>query len=163
MDSHTIHRVCEKALTEFNLPSIAWRVRNAQITIGSVLGDSGTSCEEDPEDTLWHWGSCAKALTATTVATVVNDGQMSWESTVGGVLGDVVDQIHPECKDITLEQLLQHRAGLPHEIQHPLALPEQAPTARVKMAALGLSEPPEYKPGSRYSYSNFELFDFIFG
>ena len=70
-------------------------------------------------------------------------------------LGDLLDGIHPRCSSITLQQLLQHRSGLPFELEQDGRLPEAVLKARLETVRLGLVEPPEFEPGTRYSYSNF--------
>ena len=58
----------------------------------------------------WHLGSCTKAMTADLCALAVQDGQLDWESTVGGVLGADVASTYA---DVTLRQLLTHTSGFP--------------------------------------------------
>ena len=60
-------------------------------------------------------GSCAKAFTATTVAILVEEGRLNWETTLRDVFPDL--NMLPEYKNITVEQLLSHRAGLPKNLK----------------------------------------------
>ena len=52
-----------------------------------VLGASGLRSMDDTVEVdvwdSWHLGSCTKAMTATLVATFVEDGTFNWESTIG--------------------------------------------------------------------------------
>ena len=60
-------------------------------------------------------GSCAKAFTATTAAILVQEGRLNWETTLRDVFPDL--DMLPEYEDITVEQLLTHRAGLPKNLK----------------------------------------------
>jgi CubicO group peptidase (beta-lactamase class C family) len=60
-------------------------------------------------------GSCAKAFTATTAAILVEEGRLSWQTTIRDAFPDL--NMLPEYENITLEQLLSHRAGLPKNLK----------------------------------------------
>jgi len=56
-------------------------------------------------------GSCGKAFTATLAAVLVEEGLIRWDTTIRDVFPDL--KMLPEYENITLQQLLSHRAGLP--------------------------------------------------
>ena len=60
-------------------------------------------------------GSCAKAFTATMAAILVEEGRLKWETTIREVFPDL--DMLPEYEDITVEQLLSHRTGLPKNLK----------------------------------------------
>jgi CubicO group peptidase (beta-lactamase class C family) len=60
-------------------------------------------------------GSCAKAFTATTAAILVEEGRLDWQTTIGDAFPDM--EMLPEYENITLVQLLSHRAGLPKNLK----------------------------------------------
>ena len=60
-------------------------------------------------------GSCAKAFTATTAAILVEEGRLNWETTLRDVFPDL--DMLPDYENITVEQLLSHRAGLPKNLK----------------------------------------------
>src|SRR5499426_3325593 len=60
-------------------------------------------------------GSCTKAMTATLVAMLVEQGRLNWTTTLGELFADTVKPIHPAWEKVTLRQVLAHRAGLPLE------------------------------------------------
>lgn len=64
-------------------------------------------------DNVVHLGSCTKAMTAAMLATLVADGKLSWEMKLTDAIPELKDIIHTDYKNITLWQLLTHRAGLP--------------------------------------------------
>lgn len=61
----------------------------------------------------WHIGSCAKAMTATLVGRLVDRGVVGWTATLPGLFPDLGGRIDPCWNEITLAQVLTHRAGLP--------------------------------------------------
>ncbi|MFI5178929.1 MAG: serine hydrolase domain-containing protein, partial [Vicinamibacterales bacterium] len=116
----------------------------------------GTDVAATPED-LWHLGSDTKAMTAVVIARVVGGGRwLTWDSTIGAVLPQQTAGAPDAFRNITLLQLLSHRAGLVPNIDwgqasHSAATPRAQRLAAVQTAArTPLSSP----PGSKYEYSN---------
>ncbi len=62
---------------------------------------------------LIHLGSCTKAMTCTMIATLVAEGKLDWDSKLVDVIPELRENIHPDYYQITLWQLLTHRAGIP--------------------------------------------------
>ena len=60
-------------------------------------------------------GSCAKAFTATTAAILVEEGRLSWQTTIRDAFPNL--NMLPEYENITIQQLLSHRAGLPKNLK----------------------------------------------
>jgi CubicO group peptidase (beta-lactamase class C family) len=60
-----------------------------------------------------HLGSNTKAMTATVIGTLVDEGKLSWGSKIRDVFPQAASQIHRDFQTVTLSQLLTHRAGLP--------------------------------------------------
>lgn len=60
--------------------------------------------------------SCSKAFTATLSAVLIQKGDLRWETTLKEAYPDL--DMRSEYEDITLIQLLSHRAGLPEWIGH---------------------------------------------
>lgn len=129
----------------------------------AALGVDGIRCHGKADkvtvDDLWHLGSCTKAMTATLAAAYVEAGSLAWTTTVAEGLPDLADKMHADAKAITLEQLLQHRAGLPGGPPQGLwgklfRYPGTDVEARTEVAATMLGVAPEAKPGERFLYSN---------
>ncbi|MEZ5337962.1 MAG: serine hydrolase domain-containing protein [bacterium] len=64
-----------------------------------------------PED-LWHLGSNSKAMTATLIAVLVEQGVLSWDSRPAELIGAGDAEVHPGLADATLLDLLRHRSGV---------------------------------------------------
>src|SRR5262249_2971789 len=64
----------------------------------------------------WHLGSITKSMTATLVARCVEAGAVSWDDTIGGVLGAAIPDMRADYRDASFRHLLCHRAGLVGDI-----------------------------------------------
>jgi len=108
----------------------------------------------------FHLGSDAKAMTATLIALLIEEGRLTWSTTVGDIFGDTVKDMNPVWKKVTIEQLLTHRAGAPSDLKRDglwlrLWKRQGTPTQqRLQLVKAVLSRPPEFPPGSKYMYSN---------
>jgi CubicO group peptidase (beta-lactamase class C family) len=121
----------------------------------------------------FHLGSCTKAMTATLVAMLVEEGKLNWTTTLGELFADTVKPMHPAWEKVTLRQVLAHRAGLRHEpdglaqVFNELVRPPRArlpwamiqsvgtlPQQRLEIARQALSRPPGIPPDTKYWYSN---------
>ena len=66
-------------------------------------------------DDRFHLGSCGKAMTATLVAMLVEEGKLNWTTTLGELFADTVKPMHPAWEKVTMRQVLAHRSGLPFD------------------------------------------------
>jgi len=117
-------------------------------------------------DNQFHLGSCTKAMTATLVAMLVEEGKLNWTTTLGEIFADTVKPMHPAWEKVTLRQVLAHRAGLRHEpdglaqvLNELVGRPPRAPLGtlpqqRLEIARQALSRPPGIPPDTKYWYSN---------
>jgi CubicO group peptidase (beta-lactamase class C family) len=69
-------------------------------------------------DDSWPLGSDTKIMTSALASILVDQGKLSWDSTVSDMFPDIAASIDPDFKSVTLLQLLSHRAGLPHDIHY---------------------------------------------
>lgn len=108
----------------------------------------------------FHLGSNAKAMLATAVACLVEDGRLAWNTTVADALGDRFHQIAPAYQSVTIEMLLRHRAGLPpytDDEADDFVLPDSVDPHRLDVASFArfvLSRPTHLEPGTAFAYSN---------
>ena len=116
-------------------------------------------------DNQFHLGSCTKAMTATLVAMLVEEGKLNWTTTLGELFADTVKPMHPAWEKVTLRQVLAHRAGLRFEpdglaqVISELVRPLRArvgtlPQQRLEITRQALSRPPGIPPDTKYWYSN---------
>lgn len=101
--------------------------------------------------------SCAKAMTTTLVAMLIEDGKLRWDTTMGEAFGDIDRGMDPVWRRVTLIQLLHHRSGVTRDPYFRLftsALSRGANSARRTFAIKELGHPPDIPPGTKYAYSN---------
>lgn len=125
------------------------------------MGFSGVRKADDPTPTTasdrFHLGSDTKAMTSLLCAMAVDDGLLTFDTTVGSVLGEVAGAY----ADVTLEALLSHTSGMPSELDTATwrsffeRYQDDVTTERPRMAAAALGLPPLSAQGERFRYSNF--------
>ncbi len=108
----------------------------------------------------WHLGSDGKAMTATMIARLVERKKLSWTARLDEMLPELAATMRPEYRDITLLDLLSHRAGLPenHDDMTWFATFFQdrrpLPVQRLAYVTTALKDAPIGKPRGTPSYSN---------
>ncbi|MGI8905894.1 MAG: serine hydrolase domain-containing protein [Candidatus Sumerlaeaceae bacterium] len=109
----------------------------------------------------FHLGSCTKAMTATLLGTLIDEGKLRWDSTLGDVFPEHRGEINEAYTSVTVEQLLNHRGGFPGETAPPgkslrdiHALPGTECEQRMAYIRMMWKARPEAPPGTRYIYSN---------
>ncbi len=65
------------------------------------------------KNNLWHLGSNTKSFIAFAASSMVEDGLLEWDTQFFDLFPEYKEKSMPEFHDITLQHLLQHRAGLP--------------------------------------------------
>jgi CubicO group peptidase (beta-lactamase class C family) len=148
-------------LQKHSLPALAGAIVTSKglLAVGAVgVRKSGTDTPVTIND-HFHLGSNTKAMTATLLATLVENGRVSWEATLEDVLPSV--KLHPAYRTVTVEQLLAHRAGFTSRswpkgkgflAMH--RLPGTPREQRRAYVAAILAEPPVAQPGTNFLYSN---------
>ena len=141
---------------QYDLPALGGAiVDSAGVRSKAVVGKRKRGADAGATvDDLWHMGSDTKAMTATMIAALVEQGRLSWDTTVGDSFPDM--QLPADVRSITLLELLSHRAGLPHDtewraISHAGSLVHQRRVAVGRLDSTRLLS----RPGSAYSYSNW--------
>jgi CubicO group peptidase (beta-lactamase class C family) len=102
-----------------------------------------------------HLGSCTKAMTATMIGTLVDEGKLHWDSTISQVFPEWASTIHPDFRPVTLQQLLTHQGGFSHDLNWwGMGQRRSVVEQRRALLSVALKEAPDIKPGSEYLYSN---------
>ena len=105
-------------------------------------------------DDLIHLGSCTKAMTSTLLGTLVERGELTWQTTLIEVFPELKDIVHADYHPITLHQLVTHRAGVPTNAKNWWLFQDlEIKERRVAMIKDNLTEPSLLAQGD-YSYSN---------
>lgn len=95
------------------VPSIAAAfVRDGKIVAHATAGVRSFGSPEQVVSTdRFHLGSVTKSFTGAVIGKLVEEGKLAWDTTVGDVLHDY--EMRDAYRNITVEQLLHHRGGLP--------------------------------------------------
>jgi CubicO group peptidase (beta-lactamase class C family) len=107
----------------------------------------------------WHLGSLTKAMTATIAARLVDQGVISWNTTVANVYPNLVGNIRSEYENVRMDELLSHTAGLPNDLTKAPSFPTLGndttplPVQRRRLAAEYLVLEPAVQRGT-FRYSN---------
>lgn len=102
----------------------------------------------------WHLGSDTKAMTATLVARLVEQGRLKWDTTLAEVFPDLAPRFHPELRTVTVLELLSHRSGLPPNPDLVVYGGADGRKERLRVLENELGKSPAHKPGTHYEYSN---------
>lgn len=152
----------ERAMAAGATPAMGLLViRNGEAGAPVVRGVRriGQTDPVQPDD-RWLLGSDGKAMTATLVARLVDQGKLSWTTPLAQMLPDLAGAMRPEYRDATLVDLLSHRAGLPENLSDEAFFrglyddPRSPSAQRVAYVARALAEAPVGPARARPSYSN---------
>ncbi|MBI3853995.1 MAG: beta-lactamase family protein [Verrucomicrobia bacterium] len=162
-ETQSIDKLLELIRKQHDLPALAAAVVKGgrTVALGAVgFRKYGETVKVTSAD-QFHIGSCTESMTATFVAMLVEQGRLSWDTTIANVFPDLAASMQPQYRDVTLEQLLSHRGGFPNETAPPgktlLDLHKLAGTRREQRRAyleMALRTPPEARPGEKFIYSN---------
>jgi len=119
-----------------------------------------TATDTVTADDHFHLGSNSKAITATLLGALVEDGVLTWDRTIGSSFPELAAGMPAAWRSVTLRQLLTHRSGVaefmsPDEI---LGMPDDTRRGtpaeqRLAFAAWVLQRPPAGRAGE-FIYSN---------
>ena len=108
-------------------------------------------------DDRWHAGSIAKSMTATLIAVLEQEGQLSVDTAVPELLPEI--EMADGWRLCTLQHLLTHTAGAPANFPWKVLdvwpdTEEELVAARRRFIAETLAQEPESPCGERFAYSN---------
>lgn len=123
---------------------------NVMLRGGYGLADLETAAPMRADSNL-RLASQTKQFTAMAVLQLVHAGKIKLEHKVGEVLKD-----YPAPgRDVTIKQLLTHTSGIPNLSRMQEFRDNKAKAASLQeLLALFSSQPLQFKPGSRFGYSN---------
>jgi CubicO group peptidase (beta-lactamase class C family) len=161
--SVSIDELLQGVREQSRVPALAAAVvwSNHIVAFGAVgIRKSGATNAVTPRD-KFHIGSCTKSMTATLAAMLVEQGDFSWNTTIGSGFPAWSAELHSDYAGVTLEQLLSHTAGVPGDLvkagvwTHVWARSGEAPEQqRLDLARELLTRAPEVKPGDKFIYAN---------
>lgn len=113
--SEAIRRALLEIVTEDKAPGITAAIISSRgvLAMGSAGVRKAGSDRALTNHDLVHLGSCTKAMTAIMLATLVAEGKLGWDTKLTVAIPELKKSIHSDYQEVTLWQLLTHRAGLP--------------------------------------------------
>jgi len=151
----------EEIRRERGLPALAAAaMRHGKLVINAAAGVRKLGADElVTTDDKWHLGSCTKSMTAMLAGMMVDEGKLSWHSTIGEIFPDLNGAMRPSWRNVTLDQLLTHRSGAPGNPPVELwaeALEQKGTPTEQRLAILRgiVCNPPEAPHGKKFIYSN---------
>jgi CubicO group peptidase (beta-lactamase class C family) len=164
-DSPAVETVDESARIE------SIRARHGVVALGglalrgsSVVGLGASGRRRLDEDTpvtsadRWHLGSCTKAMTAVLCGIAADAGKLQLSATLPELFPELTDGMDEGWRQVTLLDLLRHRAGLPPN--PPAALWAKmdslvlSPREMRRLVAKELLSAPPARPVGKFLYSN---------
>ncbi|MCI0462993.1 MAG: beta-lactamase family protein [Gemmataceae bacterium] len=142
-----------------DLPALAAAVVSGRgaVAVGAVgVRRRGKDTPVTAED-RFHLGSDTKAMTAALIGSLVETGELSWDTTLEKAFPQLVAMMVPELRKVTLAELLTHRSGLPANLPGGWWTVPRKGTPRQQrlvVVAKAVSDGPEVKPGTKFLYSN---------
>ena len=146
---------------EHDLPALggAWFTRERVVGVWV----DGVRAEGLPEAVTaadqWHLGSCTKSMTAFLLALLVERGDLAWDRPLSQLLPALREAMHADYRDLTLVELLAHRAGLAANgpgdaLARCARLPGTTADQRRAFVREVLAARPVHPPRTRELYSN---------
>ena len=157
----SLRDLAEQVRSRMKAPALAVAVVHGRKVVDkAVVGvrEYARSEAVQPDD-RFHLGSVTKSFTSTMIGKLVEDKVLRWDTTIGEALPDMV--MRDEYRDVRLEQVLQHRGGIPS--WSSLDEFDAAPGAdwqlarrhgRKQVVERVLLDEPAATPGTRMVYSN---------
>jgi len=156
-ESKAIHKALSEIVNDGKAPGMIAAIISSDgvISIASAgVRKAGSGIAFTTND-LVHLGSCTKAMTSTMIATLVAEGKLDWDTRLLDVIPELKGIIHSDYYNITLWQLLTHRAGLPkNAMDWDAHKRKEIKERRLALLKDNLQEPAAYKCGE-FHYSNY--------
>lgn len=155
--SVSIGDLLEPVRQRHRMPALAAAVVTGKgLVVQAAVGvrKAGTDVKVTTDD-LWHIGSETKAMTATLLGALEEQGRLKWETTITDAFPELAATFAPVMRKATLAHLLSHRAGLIENLAWDriaqTGTPREQRGAALKMAARA---PLRFNPGTGFLYSN---------
>lgn len=152
-----INELLEAVRQRHRMPALAAAVVTSSglLAQGAVgVRKAGTDVKVTVDD-LWHLGSDTKAMTATMIGALEEQGRLKWDSTITDAFPELAAAFAPVMRKATLFQLLSHRAGLIENIEwSKIAQTGTTREQREEALKMAARAPLRSAPGAGYVYSN---------
>ncbi len=113
--NNQIRDMLERTLEKHQLPAMwagKFYVDDRSAIAAAGIRKWGSTTPVVASDTV-HIGSCTKAMTGLLIAQLVTDGSLKFDSTLREIFPDVAGLADSAWGTVTVNELLQHRSGVP--------------------------------------------------
>ena len=155
--SDSIRCILTKVVNDGKAPGIIAAIISGEgvIAIASAGERKAGSGIKFTTNNVVHLGSCGKAMTSTMIATLVAEGKISWDTKLIEAIPELENRIHTDYHNITVWQLLTHRAGIPKNARDEGAFKlKEIRKRRLAILEDNFQSPATYEIDQFY-YSNF--------
>ncbi len=149
----------EKVRRRYDLPDLgAAIVIGDKVVAASAVGvrKYGTDIAVTQDDPF-HLGSITKVMTATLIGMMIDDGVLSWNTTMERMFPELLREMHPGYRKVTVLQLLSHTGGFPFSPSMPMdqitARGKNGVERRYGYVKAAIVDPPQAAPGTKVIYS----------
>jgi D-alanyl-D-alanine carboxypeptidase len=99
---------------QHNIPAMGAIVFRADTVVGRGIAGMRRSNSIEPvaERNRFQLGSNTKAITATVLATLVEEGKLAWTTTLAELFPELRDSMSVDFRTVTIDLLLSHHAGI---------------------------------------------------
>lgn len=156
-----VNAMLRQALADSSVPAMAILViRDGKIDAQAQAGVRANDGKDAVRaDDVWNIGSNGKAMTATLIARLVEKGVLSWDAPLSRMLPGLSAGMRAEYRDVSLADLLAHRAGLPPNpdeawINSTYTDTRPLPLLRLEYAQRALADAPIATARGESHYSN---------
>ena len=113
-NAESLHVWIDSVRRQHNVPAMGAIVFRADTVLARGIAGTRRSSAAAPveERDRFQLGSNTKAITATVLATLVEEGKLAWTSTVADVFPELRDSISADFRTVTIDLLLSHHAGI---------------------------------------------------
>jgi CubicO group peptidase (beta-lactamase class C family) len=155
-----LQKLADELRVDTECPAIGIAViRSGKLeTAVAGLRETGKTASVQPDDP-WSVGSIGKPLCSSVVAILIDDGKLSWNSTLGELLPDMAAS--SPYAPVTVEQVMRHCGGIPQvmglrrpEVERIVGNAKTPSEIRANFVKDTIPQPPIGKPGERFAYSN---------
>jgi len=153
-----VERILETYREKNDVPALAGaivRVGKPPVVAAIGVRKRGDDTKVKPTD-KFHLGSCTKAMTATLIARLIEQGKLKWDTPLEKLFPDLDVEVSPQLRSVTLAHLLAHQSTveeLPQSDYWKFSKgdPKDQRLAVVKRA---LSQKSDKTPGKSFHYAN---------
>jgi CubicO group peptidase (beta-lactamase class C family) len=151
----TLQPFVQHVITSFNLAGLAIGiVKSGELVYTQGFGVRNLDTQEPvTPHSLFHMASVSKPLVATAIVQLVEQGKMALSAPIVTYL-PYFRLKDPRYKDITVQQMLSHTAGMPDVDDYQWYAPEDDEEALERYVRSLADEELIAAPGEKYAYSN---------